>query len=186
MFNTAEDEMSRTKEVMNKLLLSYDEFNNEVLSQIVSNYLKSSPTLDWRYYLIKYESMRPGRYGMYRWPGDGNEGKRYREILMMTTEKSTNGMNYNIFLKTLYDRLHKDFPDLYLGNYAFQHDGDKLIIGAEKAISCDDASFTVFNIQEGKSYEAVETVEIPQDDSGVNDAQDRIEIGDALIRRLYS
>lgn len=187
IFNTSEDEMSKTKDVVSELLISNEDFNDEVLIQVIEGYLASSPVLDWRYYLVKYQSMRPGRYGMYWWPGDGKEGKKYRNILMMTTEKSiSNGKNYNIFLKTLHDKLHQEFPDLYLGNYAFQHDGDKLIIGADKAISCDDASYTVYKILEGKTYEAIESISIPQDESGVNDTQDRIEIGESLIRNLCS
>ena len=179
--------MSKTKDVVSELLITNEDFNDEVLIQVIEGYLASSPVLDWRYYLVKYQSMRPGRYGMYWWPGDGKEGKKSRNILMMTTEKSiSNGKNYNIFLKTLHDKLHQEFPDLYLGNYAFQHDGDKLIIGADKAISCDDASYTVYKILEGKTYEAIESISIPQDESGVNDTQDRIEIGESLIRNLCS
>lgn len=187
IFNTSEDEMCQTKEVLGKLLISREEFNDEALEQIIDSYLASSPILDWRCYLVKYQSMRPARYGMYWWPGDGKEGKKYRKILMMTTEKSiSNGKNYNIFLKTLYDKLHQEFPDLYLGNYAYQHDGDKLIIGGNKAISCDDAVYTIYNILEGKTYEATESIPIPQDESGTNDIQDRIEIGESIIRKMYS
>lgn len=187
MFNTSEDEMSLTKDVLYRLLISNADFNDEVLIQIIENYFASSPIMDWRYYLIKYQPMRPGRYGMYWWPGDGSNGKRHRNILMMTTEKSiSNGKNYNIFLKTLYDRLIEEIPELYLGNFAFQHDGDKLIIGTNRAISCDDASYTVYNILDGKNYDAIETIPIPQDESGSNDVQDRIEIGESIIRKLYS
>lgn len=186
MFNTAEVEMTQTKEVLNALLLKSETINNDFLKEIISQYFLSSPALDWRYYIVKYKSMRPGRYGMYRWPGEGKEGKRSRVILMMTTEKSTNGWNYNIFLKTLYDALHDEFPDLYLGNYAFQHDGDKLIVNSQKAISCDDASFTIYNILDDKTYEAVETIDIPQDGSNVADAQDRIEMATEIIRNLHS
>lgn len=186
MFNTSDDEMSRTKEIVGKLLLSNEDFNDEVLNQIIENYLASSPVMDWRYYLVKYQHMRPGRYGMYRWLQDDTQDKKSRVILMMTTEKSTNGWNYNIFLKTLYENMRKEFTDLYLGNYAFQHDGDKLIIGANRAVSCDDTSYTIYNILDGKTYEAIETIPIPQDESGVNDAQDRVKIGESLIRKLYS
>ena len=187
MFNTSEDEMCQTKEVIGKLLISCEEFNDEVLKQIVESYLTSTSILDWRYYLVKYQSMRPARYGMYWWPGDGKEGKKYRKILMMTTEKSiSNGKNYNIFLKTLYDKLHLEFPNLYLGNYAFLHDGDKLFIGPNRAISCEETSYMVYNIPDGKTYEAIETIPIPQDESGISDIQDRIEIGELIIRKIYS
>lgn len=186
MFNTAEEEMAQTKEVLNTLLIKSETIDDAFLKGIISQYFQSSPALDWRYYLVKYKSMRPGRYGMYRWPGEGKEGKRSRVILMMTTEKSTNGWNYNIFLKTLYDALHDEFPDLYLGNYAFQHDGDKLIVNSQKAISCDDASFTIYNILDDKTYEAVNTIDIPQDESNVADARDRIEMATEIIRDLHS
>jgi hypothetical protein len=130
--------------------------------------------------------MRPARYGMYWWPGDGRQSKKYRNILMMTTEKNiSNGKNYNIFLKTLYDKLHQEIPELYLGNYAYLHDGDKLIIGTNRAIGCNDASYTVYNISNEKTYEDIETIPIPQDESGLNDVMDRIEIGESIIRKMY-
>lgn len=184
LFNTSEEDMVSTKTVLTTLLEKYDHFDDSVLESIVSDYMASDPVKDWRYYLIKYDSMRPGRYGMYRWPDEGRYGKVSRVILMMTTEKSTNGWNYNIFLKTLYDSLKDEIPSLYLGNYAFQHDGDKLFIGSSRAISSDDSSFTVYDVLDNKSYEVVETVGIPQDESGLNDAADRVELGIGLIRSL--
>jgi hypothetical protein len=186
MFNTAEEEMANTKQILHQLLLSSETITNDILKKVIDDYMSSSPMLDWRYYIVKYPSMRPGRYGMYRWPGDGLNGKKSREILMMTTEKSTNGWNYNIFLKTLYDSLHEEFPDLYLGNYAFQHDGDKLLIGTERAISCDDASFTVYEVLNDKTYNPLSVESIPQSDTEGADAEDRIVIGTNLIRTLHS
>ena len=186
MFNTSEEEMANTKQCLNKLMLSSEAITDDVLSKVIDDYLASSPLLDWRYYIVKYQSMRPGRYGMYRWPGDGANGKKSREILMMTTEKSTNGWNYNIFLKTLYDSLHEEFPDLYLGNYAFQHDGDKLLIGIERAISCDDSCYTVYEVLDDKTYNPLSIEPISQSETEGADAEDRIVIGLNLIRNLHS
>lgn len=186
MFNTSEVDMARTKTVLNSLLCKIDVVDNEHLTAVVEDYLNGSPALDWRYYFVKYESMRPGCYGMYRWPHEDKDVKKSRNIIMMNTEKSTNGRNYNIFLKTVYDALHGEFPDLYLGTYAFQHDGDKLIIGSDKAISCDENTFTIYNVLDDKTYESREIIDIPQDESRVCDAQDRIEIAIEIVRKLHS
>ena len=105
---------------------------------------------------------------------------------MMTTEKSTNGWNYNIFLKTLYESLHKEIPSLYLGNYAFQHDGDKLLIGSTLAISCDDDRFTIYEVLDNNTYKSKDVKAIPQSTTIGADKVDRIDLGMSIIKTLYA
>lgn len=187
MFNTGEDEMVNTKQVLNHLLSNNRSITKDVLESIIDNYLNSTTSFDWRYYIVKYPPMRPGRYGMYIWfSNDRYEDKTTRNIIMMTTEKSTNGWNYNIFLKTLYDSLHEEIPSLYLGNYAFQRDGDKLLIGGSLAISCDEDHFTIYDVIDNNTYNPKDVKEIPQSTTIGADGVDRIDLGISIIRTLYA
>lgn len=181
LFNSSEQDMIPVKTVLRSLLQSNEKINDDVLGDIITEYLKTGPAYDWRYYLINYQSMRPGRYGMYRWEGEGNVGKESRVILMMMTEKSTGGKNYNIFLKTLYDRLKPEFPNMVLGDYAFQHVGDKLYLGGDLAVSSNESSFTFYRILDNASEE-IDSIPIPQVDGQLLDAVDRVLFGEQLIR----
>ena len=118
---------------------------------------------------------------MYRWEGEGNVGKESRVILMMMTEKSTGGKNYNIFLKTLYDRLKPEIPNMVLGDYAFQHAGDKLFLGGDLAVGCNDSSYTFYRIQDNTAEE-IDCIPIPQVADKPLDAVDRVLFGEQLIR----
>lgn len=186
LFNTSKEDMVRTKAVLLQLLAKADGFTDEVLDKIIEEYMALNPVLDWRYYIVNYKSMRPERYGMYVWAGEGKAEKKSRIIYMMTTEKSIAGWNYNIFLKTIYDELILDLPNLYLGTYAYQHDGDKLIINSNLAISCDESSFTIYKVHEDRSYEEIAQKEIPQNPLTETDAEDRVVIGKQLVLELYS
>ena len=187
MFNVSEDDMRHTSEVLVSLLEMPGEIDNEFLSNIVNTYLDSDPDIDWRYYIIKYQPMRPGRFGMYRWINQEGHGKNSRSIIMMTTEKSTNGINYDIILKTIYDALKGEIDELHLGYYAYQHDGDKIILTShKKAVSNDETCFTVYDIQGDGSYLKDATVDIQQNDDNTLDLVDRVQFGISLVKNLAS
>lgn len=161
-----------------KLLKKKDSFTNDYLTSIIDNYLKTQNTYDWRYYLVKYESMRPERYGMYYWYDYNNREKESYCILMMMTEKSISGKNYNIFLKTLLDL--DQSQEFSLGEYAYYGDGNKLISEPYGIyITCDDTKYSVFNLLDNTLlFES----EIPQENK--IDTKDRIVIGQEVIRKV--
>ena len=93
--------------------------------------------------------MRPEKYGMYYWYDYKTRGKQSYRILMMMTEKSIGGKNYNIFLKTLKDRFTSNYPgeDIRLGYFAYQGDGDKLEISCKgKKAYYQDNSFIIEDV----------------------------------------
>ena len=153
-----------TSMILNKLLsMIPDNCDNvqQILENIVSDYLNSDPIFDWRYYFIKYEQMRYDTFGMYWWKDKTN--KPY-EVIMMHTEKSLGGRNWNVFtyaLSNLYDIFELD-------NYAYQ--GDKLRIGG-KNISIDILNDKFIINEEGK--EPVD-ISITQNENGI-DTENRIE-----------
>jgi hypothetical protein len=162
----------RTSTVLNALLSKFEEtdITEENIMQLVNKYLDDSATKkDKRYYLVKYESMRQGSYGMFY--GWNNEEEKYR-IFMMNTRKNIGGKNWNIFLNTLY-KLPEFSEQLSLGDYA--HQGDKLKInGTDIEIDCRNDKFTIFrNGQE-------EEIKILQKD-GI-DIEDRVIKGIDIIR----
>ena len=169
---------SKAHDTLITLLKMKDAFTNDYLTSIIDNYLNTTHIYDWRYYLVKYESMRPEKYGMYYWYDYNNREKESYRILMMMTEKSIGGRNFNIFLKTL---LYLDnSTDFSLGEYAYSGDGDKLISELFGVyITCGDDCYSVFDLTNNTLlFEEV----IPQENK--IDIKDRIEIGLAVIQKV--
>ena len=97
---------------------------SEILKKLISDYLNSeNPVFDWRYYFIKYDSIRHDSYGMYYWK---DKTKKQYEIIMMHTEKSLGGRNWNIFSYALAKLYPSNFE---LENFAYQ--GSKLKLKGE-------------------------------------------------------
>ena len=155
-----------TSRILNILLSIIPNNDAEIqayLNDFVSNYLNDSNTLkEWRYYFVKYPQMRYNTYGMYFWIDENN--KPY-EIIMMHTEKSLSGRNWNVFAYTLWN-LH---PSLFeLENYAYQ--GDKLKLkGKEAYVDILNDSFII----EEKNQDP-KTFQISQNGDGI-DLIDRVE-----------
>lgn len=172
LFHTNRDNVVKVRGILHELLMRADQFDNALLRGLIDQYLATTTHFDWRYYLVRYPSMRPEKYGMYYWYDYANRGKASYRILMMMTEKSIGGRNYNIFLKTLYDMFVGAYPDrpIRLGDYAYQGDGSELELSC---IGCKvhftDTQFVVESVDSGQS---VMLVGISQDD-GV-DTADRI------------
>ena len=169
---------TRAHDTLITLLKMKDTFTNDYLTSIIDNYLNTTNIFDWRYYLVKYESMRPEKYGMYYWYDYKDKEKESYCILMMLTEKSIGGRNYNIFLKTLLDL--DNSIDFSLGEYAYSGDGDKLIseiLGVY--ITCGDNKYSVFDLTDNT---LLLEESIPQEDK--LDIKDRIEIGLEVIHKV--
>lgn len=160
-----------TFNIFNKLLESIDSdiMNNDSLEKLVNNYL-NSPYIqkDWIYYLIKYNQMRIGNFGMYYWR---EKTINPYEIIMMNTEKTLGGKNWNIFLYTLL--LTPELNSyLLLGDYAFQ--GHRLKIkNTEKEIECLNDKYVL--------YENESVTEFPIAQIDGIDIEDRVDVGKDII-----
>jgi hypothetical protein len=171
----ANKENAKAHKTLCTLLHKHDDFTDDYLRTIINDYLNTATLYDWRYYLVKYESMRPEKYGMYYWYDYKDKEKESYRILMMLTEKSIGGRNYNIFLKTLHDLDNSN--DFSLGEYAYSGDGDKLISEQYGVyITCGDTYYSVFDLTDNT---LLMQVDIPQENK--IDIKDRIDIGLEMI-----
>ena len=168
-----------TTKTLNTLLSKFDELSitNENLEQLINEYLNNPDTKkDWRYYLVKYSKMRQGNFGMYYWKDWQNRSKESYEIIMMNTEKSIGGRNWNIFLLALFHL--PDFANkLILGEYAYQ--GDKLKIkNTDIEIDCLTDKFVVYQNETLKDYPILQS-------NGI-DTEDRLEKGRQIINECLN
>ncbi|WP_278888468.1 DUF262 domain-containing protein [Leyella stercorea] len=192
IFKTNKEDLKETKRILIELLSRSNKFTDDVLNNIIDDYLKSTSEYDWRHYLIKYASMRPERYGMYYWEDFRESQKASYSILMMWTEKSISGRNHNIFLKALYEKTKAYYPDLsiYLGDYAYSGNGSVLeLTFADKYLYFTDDKLYVYHAitnELGESQETVDIVkEIPQNEHGV-DTADRVELAFSVVESLIN
>ena len=164
-----------TSKILNTLLSKFDEsvINNKNLEQFINEYLNNPDTQkNWRYYFVKYNQMRQGNYGIY-YCHNGSE-KPY-EIIMMNTEKSISGKNWNVFLYTLYHL--PDFAEkLSLGDYAYYQDNKLKIKNSDVEIGCYNDKYVV-------SQNKIDTEYLILQSNGI-DIEDRIEKGKQIINAL--
>lgn len=163
-----------TFKILNSLLSTLEEpnINNDYLVKLINNYLDNKETpKDWRYYFIKYIPTLHGNFGMYYW---SNKQEKDYNIIMMNTEKSVGGKNWNVFLYTL--KMLPDFTGkLSLGDYAYQ--GDKLkILNTEYEIECLTDRYVVFQNGIQTDYPIQQNDDI--------DSEDRIDRGKQIINNL--
>ena len=174
--------------VLQSLLSKHEEFTDEKLKQIIQQYLDSAEEMPVRYYLVKYQNTQTNRWGEYRfgkfyWRKHWETGRNTYHVLVMTTEVSLGGMNYDIFLKTLYELAGGDNAGLELGNYSYTqyNDGglDKLYLTKQQRyLTLADNRYTICK----ENGEVVETCAIHQNDVGI-DIEDRVEIGLQMIKK---
>lgn len=163
-----------TKRILNSLLeknlLTCDALN-DFADSCVEN--PATPK-DWRYYLVKYGSMRSGRFGMYYWKSKSSAKNPY-EIIMMNTEKSTSGYNWEIFSQCL----EKKYPEnLSLGNYATY--GDKLLLkGKNITVDVLNSEFILREVEN-----VIETIPVPQNKDGI-DTVDRVEFLEEKLKEYF-
>lgn len=165
-----------TFKIVNTLLSSLEVsiINNDYIEQHINHYIDNKETpKDWRYYFVKYNHMLHGNFGMYYW--NNKQAKDYN-IIMMNTEKSIGGKNWNVFLYTLF--LLPDFSGkLLLGEYAYQ--GDKMkVINTDNEIECLTDKYVVSN-------NGILTDYTIQQNEGL-DIEDRIEKGKRIINKLLN
>lgn len=192
IFSTSQQGIAPKRDILLALLSQSQHFTNDVLQSVIDRYLDETREYDWRHYLVKYDAMRPERYGMYFWEEDSQHEKRGYSILMMWTEKSISGRNYNIFLKALNDRLLCDFPDLgiSLGEYAYSGDGSVLkLTFADKYLYFTDDKLYICHQTPDEQGHTTETIDvekpIPQTEQGI-DLEDRVELAYEAVKSLMN
>ena len=192
IFSTSQQGIAPKRDILLALLSQSQHFTNDMLQSVIDRYLRETREYDWRHYLVKYDAMRPERYGMYFWDEKNPHEKRGYSILMMWTEKSISGRNYNIFLKTLNDRLLCDFPDLgiSLGEYAYSGDGSVLkLTFADKYLYFTDDKLYICHQTPDEQGHTTETIDmekpIPQTEQGT-DLEDRVELAYEAVKSLMN
>lgn len=175
--------------VLQTLLSEHDVFTNDTLQGIIGCYLRSAQEMPVRYYLAKYPQMQKSRwggdyrFGKYYWRQHWEKGRNTYHVLMMTTEVSLGGMNYDIFLKTLFELSGGADKGLELGDYSYsQYNSgglDKLRMTKQKLyLTLADNEYKIWN-NDGKEMDACL---IKQNETGI-DVEDRVEVGLLLIKK---
>lgn len=165
------------RNALQTLLEMHEKFTDKDLLEISWNYLQSAREMPVRYYLVKYSHMMPNRWGKYYWRDHDETGKDSYHVLMMMTEFSTGGMNYDIFLKTLYDVIGGKSKGLELGDYSYSeynnHGTDKLYLRNQGVyLTLGNNRYSIFK----DDGELIETYDIHQNENGI-DIEDRILAG---------
>ena len=158
--NSAAIGVKSTKLALQKLLEFGDEYSDDILYQIATDYIKEceeKSVFDWRYYYIKYPNVfRPGRYGKICWE---NKEKEPYKLLMLHTELYLSQNAYQPFLKIIDESaLSRDDSGQYLR------------VG-ECWLECANNGFYLRNRGDN---EVVEALEINQNESGL-DTENRVE-----------
>lgn len=182
-----EDNLSET---LQTLLSMHEVFSEEILQKEADAYIQSSDTKPVRYYIAKYPQMRPNRWGKYYWFDRQTKGRNSYHVLMMTTEVSLGGFNYDIFLKTLYELAGGKDAGLELGNYSYteynSNGGDKLYFNDGKmSLMLKDDKYSLSETIDKGIMEEVENYHIRQNEAGI-DIEDRVQVGLRLLEKYVN
>lgn len=174
------------RDVLLQLLEKQEVFTNDNLNDISKEYLENSKEMPVRYYLVKYSSMLPDRFGKYYWRNRLKQGRNSYKVIMMMTEFNF-GSNYDIFLKTLYDIASSMTSGLQEPNkYSFTeyNNGrkDKLLLSNQNLyLTLDDDIYSIC----GENDEVIESRIISQNENGI-DKEDRILVGLQLLNKYMN
>lgn len=187
--------------ILQDLLSKHEKFSNEILKDIADYYLMNEKEMPVRYYLVKYEQMHLSRwskqyfYGKFYWRQhwkytEAEMFKNVYHVLMMTTEKSMAGMNYDIFLKAIFDELEKEKVEgVSLGDYSYREykndgkedkDKDKLHLANQGLYLT--LSDNVFHLCREEDNIIVASSDIRHNENGI-DIEDRVEVGLQLLAK---
>lgn len=156
-----------TKNVLVELLRNHDSFSDDLLYGVVNDYIadcEKKSVFDWKYYYVKYESFRPGRYGRYRW--NDFENKPY-EFAAMWSERYPSTKTYQPFLKEV---------DQY-GNIDPEDQGMSLYWEDGSYTVCENNAYVTYYYDEETDLHVEivdERIDIAQNDDGI-DIENRIE-----------
>lgn len=157
---SANSGFENTKKILISLLVTNEEFSNEILKKISDDFLQeceNNNVFPFRYYYIKYREYRPGSYG--KMHNNAAAENPYMFLVMQTrTQLSQN--SYYPYLKVA-DDSHLSKDDM----------GRRLIFGDEHII-CNNSSY---QRRRNEDDSVVETIIVPQNEDGI-DTEDRITI----------
>ena len=165
-----------TKNVLITLLSKTEDINDNFLDEVAETYLKEcedKKLYEWRYYYIKYDSFRPGRYGKYyikQYPDEAGVIKNY-ELVVMWSAEAVSSRAWQPFLK----EINK--------NTLSRDDYGMKLVSNEYTVICKNAGYLVYkNGEEDKP--AIESFLVPQNEAGI-DVVNRIEeFKDAIMKYL--
>lgn len=150
----------RTKECLEKLLSRSETFTNDMLVEIKDDYLRGceeNSCFDWRYYYLKYNQFRPGRYGKYWW--DDFENAPYCFIALWTQRQASQNA-FQPFLKVVDDNDNISRDEL--GQY---------LVYEDTYLECYNDAYVVKDLD---NNEEVRRLQINQNENGI-DTEDRIQ-----------
>lgn len=157
---SANQGFSSTKKILAELFDKSDAFSDEVLLKIKDDFIaecENNSRYEWRYYYVKYDDFRPGRYGKYSWE---NLDLGFYNMHVFWTESKWSENSYQPFLYVA-DSSVISRDDL--GHYS--------VIG-DKVISCENDGFHIY-----KAYtdlkEELDLIAVKQSDDGI-DIENRI------------
>jgi hypothetical protein len=155
----------QTRSVLLQLLDALNTDINNHLNNTIKSYLMKNDTVkDWRFYFVRYPKMRSGWSGVYWWKRDGNRIKENQyEIIMMNTEFSTSGRNWDPFLYVLYT------DESMNGKFSLEEYGHPLVhIKTNLRIKCANSCWEIYD----GDNQLIKSIDIPQQ-NGI-DCEDRI------------
>lgn len=153
-----------TKAVLLSLLSKSENFTDDLLNEISSNYLKESEEkklFEWRYYYIKYQEFRPGRYGRYSISFDRAAPdliKNY-EMSIIWAERHVSSLAWSPYLKAI------DSSTLSKDDYGMK------LVSNNYSVICLEAGFMIF--QNGNK-DPIKSIMVAQTTDGI-DKENRIE-----------
>ena len=154
-----------TKKALVTLLSRTENINDGFLSDVADAYIKECKEkhlFDWRYYYIRYNEFRPGRYGIYCISQDQNAPdliKNY-EMIVLWAQKQLSSLAWQPFLKAIDEN-----------SWSKDDCGTKLI-SADYYVVCVETGYLVYKKDDPEKV--VERFMVPQNENGV-DKIDRIE-----------
>lgn len=182
---THENERQRTQGVLVELLKKTDNFSNDSLDAIANEMVSKATKFDWRYYFVKYDAIRiKSKYGRFYW-----RNKSSYSAILMTTQRSLNGYNYDAFLYAIYHLAGEEVAGLQLGNYAYSeyrdNGGAKLFIPSKNLyLTMQEQSYKVYASTDTDTPKLIEELLIPQEEN--IDTVDRIALGLGLVKKYNS
>lgn len=157
----------RTKDVLVALLSSTPQFNNAILKEKTVSYIKQCEErklFDWRYYYIKYNSMRPSSYGKYCWENFDEEPYVFFVLLTKTNFSENTFAAYFKEMETDGAIISREEKGYYL------------IVG-DKYVYCVNDGYEIYDLE---TEELLKKVEIKQTEDGI-DVENRVTVGKRMI-----
>lgn len=147
-----------TKRILIELLSKSEHITEDVLQKVIDDFLNECETKNlypWRYYYVKYDAFRPGKFGKYYW---NNQAAEPYVFSVMATELHVSQNAYMPFLKAI-DK----------GNQLDKDDFGRSIVRDDCRIISKNNSYIYFK---NNSDEILKVVNINQQ-NGI-DTEDRI------------